>query len=97
MINAERLVLLDRARSDLLRVRKELDLASLQCPRCGTHLALDPEASRLDRELAAAARTLEGWVVHLSGRSPTTERVSAVESRDAHQPTTTGVSSWPTV
>lgn len=77
MTNAERLVLIKRARSELQRVRDELSLVAASCPHCTKLVTLDGYAQRLDDDLDVVVGKLEIWVLHLSGRSPTSERVSS--------------------
>lgn len=77
MTNAERLLLIKRARSELQRVRDELNLAAATCPHCTKSLTLDGFARQLDDDLDVVMGKLESWVLHLSRRSPTSERVSS--------------------
>ncbi|MCG3134373.1 MAG: hypothetical protein HMLKMBBP_01679 [Planctomycetes bacterium] len=77
MTNAERLLLIRRARSELQRVRDELNLATASCPHCTSSLVVDGLAKQLDEDLDVVAGKLEEWVLHLSRRSPTSERVSS--------------------
>ena len=76
MTNAERLLLLKRARSELQRVRDELDLATAVCPDCSKPVGLDASAKRLDDDLGVFASVLESWIRHVSLRPPRSERVS---------------------
>jgi hypothetical protein len=75
--NAERMVLLRRARYEIERVRDELGLMSSTCPKCGHSYFLDEAASKLEQELAGMTAALTSWVIALSRRSPTSEQVSA--------------------
>jgi hypothetical protein len=75
--NAERLVLLKRARSELQRVRDELNLAAADCPHCTKTLMLDGFAQKLDDDLDVFTAKLETWILYFSQRSPTSERVSS--------------------
>ena len=77
MTNAERVVLLKRARSELQRVRDELNLVTVVCPHCTKELELDNFAKQLDEDLDEFTAKIETWVLYLSHRSPTSERVSA--------------------
>lgn len=77
MTNAERLLLLRRARSELQRVRDELDLAAATCPHCTKSFDLDGFAKKLEDDLDEFTAKLETWTLYLSQCSPTSERVSA--------------------
>ncbi len=76
MSNAERLVLLKRARLELQRVRDELDLTTLTCLRCKA-IACDKQARELDRDLAIVIGKLSSWIEVVGVRRPTSQRVSA--------------------
>ncbi len=90
MTNAERLVYLRRARLELERVRAELNLASLACPRCEEVFFLDEGARRLDQELRGLSASLSSWIEALTRRSLTSERVSPDTPRPTVDFTTNG-------
>ncbi len=77
MTNAERLVLLQRARHEIERVREELDLVSASCPHCTRVFCLDSGAYKLDEELSVVVGALSSWIEALKKRRPTSERVSS--------------------
>ena len=77
MTNAERLVLLRRARHEIERVREELDLVSASCPHCTQVFCLDSAAYKLDDELGVVVGTLSSWIEAVKKQRPTSERVSS--------------------